>query len=74
MDATIIPPKAGIAIGIIISAPLPVEVSTGNSAIMVVAEVIIAGFILLFPAFITAVRTSSFVVVLFFSQRVDLMY
>jgi hypothetical protein len=45
-EAMIIPPKAGIAIGIMISAPLPVDVSTGIKAIIVVADVIIAGLIL----------------------------
>jgi hypothetical protein len=43
---TIMPPKEGIAIGTIISAPLPVEVNTGSSASIVVAEVIRHGLIL----------------------------
>ena len=63
IDATTIPPKAGIAIGIMISAPLPVEVRTGNNAMMVVADVITAGFILRFPASTIAFLTS-FIVML----------
>jgi len=56
--ATIIPPKVGIAMGIMMSAPRPVRVSTGNSARMVVAEVISAGRTRLPAAAITAARTS----------------
>jgi len=37
------PPNEGIAIGTIMSAPRPVEVSTGSSARIVVTLVIIAG-------------------------------
>ena len=43
-----------MAIGNIISAPRPVEVSTGNKAKMVVAVVIIAGFTLRKPPSTTA--------------------
>ena len=39
-NTTITPPKMGTAIGPMMSAPRPVEVSTGSSAKMVVAEVI----------------------------------
>ena len=53
-----IPPKTGIAIGIITSAPLPVEVSIGRSASMVVAVVIRHGLIRLVPAVIIASRIS----------------
>jgi len=49
-----IPPNAGIAIGIIMSEPLPVEVKTGKSAIKVVAVVIAAGRIRFKPATTTA--------------------
>ena len=45
----IIPPKMGIAIGIIISLPLPVDVKTGNKANTVVTVVIKQGRIR-FPA------------------------
>ena len=45
-----IPPNEGIAMGIIISAPRPVEVKTGIKARMVVATVIKAGLILRLPA------------------------
>ena len=41
-----IPPKIGIAIGIIISLPFPVDVNTGNNAKMVVTVVIKQGRIL----------------------------
>lgn len=44
MVETKIPPTVGIAIGIMMSEPLPVEVSTGSRAIIVVAEVMMAGF------------------------------
>lgn len=40
------PPKDGIAMGTIMSAPLPVEVNTGNNASIVVAEVMRHGLIL----------------------------
>ena len=40
MTATLIPPKEGIAIGTITSEPLPVDVSTGSRARIVVAVVI----------------------------------
>ena len=39
IDCISIPPNVGIAIGTMISAPLPVEVSTGSKAIRVVAVV-----------------------------------
>ena len=58
ISATAIPPNEGIAIGIIMSEPRPVEVSTGNKAIMVVPTVISAGRILRNPASTTAARTS----------------
>ena len=45
-----IPPKLGIAIGIIMSLPRPAEVNTGNNAKMVVAVVIKHGLILFSPA------------------------
>lgn len=57
-SAKAIPPKDGIAIGIMISAPRPVDVNTGNNAIMVVETVIKAGRILRNPASTTASRTS----------------
>ena len=47
--AAIIPPKAGMAIGTIISDPFPVDVNTGSNAIMVVAVVITAGRMRLNP-------------------------
>ena len=50
IKATNIPPKLGIAIGIIISLPLPVDVNTGNNANMVVAVVIKQGLIRFSPA------------------------
>ena len=53
-EASTIPPNAGIAMGIMMSAPRPVDVSTGSRAIIVVAEVMTAGFILLRPAYATA--------------------
>ena len=61
ISANAIPPKDGMAMGIMISEPRPVEVSTGISAIIVVPTVINAGFIRLKPASMTARRTSSFV-------------
>src|SRR5690554_5647139 len=59
IDWISIPPKVGIAIGTMISAPFPVEVSTGSSAISVVAVVITAGRTRLRPAWTTASRISS---------------
>ena len=52
---TSMPPKEGIAIGTMTSEPLPVEVSTGMRARIVVAEVIRHGRILLCAAWIVAV-------------------
>ncbi len=52
--ASNIPPKEGIAIGTIMSEPLPVEVRTGISAKMVVALVIRAGLTRRFAAAIVA--------------------
>ena len=46
INATDIPPKAGIAMGIIISLPLPVDVKIGINAKIVVAVVIKQGLIL----------------------------
>jgi len=48
-----IPPKLGIAIGIIISLPRPVEVKMGSKASIVVAVVIKQGRILFCPASMT---------------------
>ena len=53
-----IPPKAGIAIGIITSEPFPVEVKMGIKASSVVAVVIMQGNTLRFPASSTALRIS----------------
>lgn len=53
-----IPPKLGIAIGIIISLPLPVLVKMGSKAKMVVAVVIKHGRILRSPASMTLARIS----------------
>jgi hypothetical protein len=53
-----IPPNMGIAIGIIMSDPLPVDDKTGNSAITATAVVIIAGRTRFIPADTTASRTS----------------
>jgi len=55
----IIPPKLGIAMGIIISAPLPTEVRTGNNAKIVVAVVIKVGLIRILPAINTVFLISS---------------
>lgn len=44
------PPKVGIAIGIMTSAPLPDDDNIGSKASNVVAVVIKVGRILLFPA------------------------
>ena len=57
-NANAIPPNDGMAIGIMMSEPRPVEVNTGSSAIMVVLTVINAGLILLKPASTTASFTS----------------
>ena len=54
-----IPPNDGIAIGTITSAPLPVDVNTGRSARMVVAEVISAGLTLRVAASTVIFRISS---------------
>ncbi len=54
----IIPPNAGMAMGTIISAPLPVDESTGNRAITATAVVIMAGRTRFRPAATTASRTS----------------
>lgn len=62
------PPKLGIAIGSIISAPRPVAVSTGSRARMVVAVVIIAGLTRRRPPSTTAALTSATVVGSFFSK------
>ena len=56
-----IPPNVGIAIGTMISAPLPVEVSTGSKAIRVVAVVMAAGRTRFSPAATTASRISCLV-------------
>ena len=52
------PPKLGIAIGIIISLPRPVDVKMGNNAKMVVAVVIKQGLIRFSPASTIAARIS----------------
>jgi hypothetical protein len=62
------PPKAGIAIGIMISDPLPVEVKMGTKANKVVAVVIMQGNTLRLPASRTAFRISS-TVLGFFSAK-----
>ena len=54
----IIPPNSGMAMGTIMSDPFPVDVSTGISAIIVVAVVIIAGRTLFVPASRTDIMTS----------------
>ena len=56
IKANTIPPKLGIAMGIIISLPRPVLVKTGNSAKIVVAVVIKQGRILFSPASTTEAR------------------
>ena len=58
IDCISIPPNVGIAIGTMISAPFPVDVSTGSSAISVVAVVIAAGRTRFNPASTTASRIS----------------
>ena len=50
MDWISIPPNVGMAIGTMISAPFPVDVSTGNNAINAVAVVIAAGLTRFNPA------------------------
>ena len=65
----IIPPKSGMAIGTIMSDPFPVDVSTGISAMIVVAAVIMAGRTLFVPASRTDILTASRVVGLFLSKR-----
>jgi len=54
-----IPPNAGIAMGIMMSAPRPVSVSTGSSARIVVADVISAGRTRRSAPEITARRTGA---------------
>ena len=49
-SATSMPPKTGMAMGIMTSAPRPVEVRTGRRARIVVADVIRAGRARLRPA------------------------
>ena len=61
ISTTTIPPKDGIAMGTMISAPRPTEVRTGISARSVVADVIIAGLIRRFPASTVASRISEIV-------------
>ena len=56
-----IPPKLGIAIGIMISLPRPVEVKIGSKASKVVAVVIKHGRIRFFPASTTVFRIASLV-------------
>ena len=53
-----IPPKDGMAIGTMISEPLPVEANTGMRAKIVVVAVIKHGRTLRDPASIVALRTS----------------
>jgi hypothetical protein len=55
------PPKVGIAMGTMMSEPRPVDVSTGTSARIVVAEVIRQGRTRRSPAAITAARISPMV-------------
>lgn len=62
------PPKVGIAIGTMMSAPFPVEVRTGSRAIRVVAVVMAAGRTRLRPAVTTASRMSCLVCG-FFSRK-----
>ena len=68
MAAINIPPKAGMAMGTMMSAPLPVDVRMGSNAITVVAEVITAGRMRLFPARTTASRIPFRSLVGFFSE------
>ena len=62
------PPKLGIAIGIMTSLPLPVEVKMGNNASMVVAVVMRQGRIRFSPASMTDALISSVVLGLFLSK------
>ena len=55
------PPKEGMAIGNMMSAPLPVEVKIGKRAKMVVAVVIMAGLTRLNPPWTTASRIPAMV-------------
>ncbi len=55
----VMPPNTGMAIGTIMSEPLPVEVNTGISARIVVAVVIRHGRTLRVPAFTTFWRISA---------------
>ena len=55
----VIPPKTGIAIGTIISEPLPVDVKTGIRANIVVTFVIRHGLNLRVPASMTFLRISA---------------
>src|SRR5699024_9995032 len=73
MDWISMPPKVGMAIGTMISAPLPVEVRTGSKAISAVAVVIAAGLTRFKPAYMTASRISSFVLG-FRASNVSWMY
>jgi hypothetical protein len=57
--ATTMPPKVGMAMGIMMSAPRPVSVSTGSRARMVVAVVIKAGRTRRTAAATVALRTPS---------------
>ena len=66
MDAMTIPPKIGMAIGIMMSLPRPDEVKIGNKAIKVVAVVMTAGLILRRPASVVAFRISAMVLGFFF--------
>ena len=61
-----IPPKIGMAIGIMMSLPRPDEVKIGNKAIKVVAVVMTAGLILRRPASVVAFRISATVLGFFF--------
>ena len=68
-----IPPKVGMAIGTIMSAPLPVEDSTGKRAIKVEAVVMAAGRIRLRPAFTTGFNDFLFGLwVLFLENLMDI--
>ena len=66
ITCSIIPPKLGIAIGNMISDPLPVLVSTGSNASIVVAVVIMAGLTLRSPPSTMASLISDFVLGVFF--------
>lgn len=60
IKATVIPPKVGIAIGIMISEPLPALVRTGKRASSVVAVVIRQGRTRFNPASNTAALIAAF--------------